>query len=55
MKCKTENCKTVKLNCRIQSCVDTDLYAKLLDYQEQYGFDDISSTVRAILKKFFKD
>ena len=54
MDCKTESCKTVKLSCRVQTCIDTDTYSKLVEYQEQYGYDDMSSTVRNVLKTFFK-
>ena len=55
MDCKTESCKTVKLSCRVQTCIDTDTYSKLVEYQEQYGYDDMSSTVRNVLKNFSKE
>ena len=43
-----------RYNIRVTSCIDTSIYAKLEEYQEQYGYEDMSSTVRKILKeKFF--
>ena len=47
MDCKTEYCKTVKLSCRVQTCIDTDTYSKLVEYQEQYGYDDMSDEQKA--------
>ena len=40
-------------NCRVQTCLPTNIYVKLEEYKEQYGYDDMSSTLRAILKTFF--
>ena len=51
---KDENCKTVKLSCRVQSCIDSKLYEKLYEYMEECGYDDLSTTIRNILKIYFE-
>lgn len=47
--------KECKYVIKVTFCIDTDTYSKLEQYKEQYEYDDISSTMRAILKQKFRD
>lgn len=45
--------KKKRFNIRVQTCITSEVFVKLEEYQEKYGYDDMSSTLRSILEKHF--